>query len=187
MKHQTLNQLLSIAEVHPEPTHVSMTRNQRLERWAELLERNPDRALAALEGTERQSREARHVCRASDSPITVAFEDPLLRAEGMQNDTYGEAKSFFELSDWRLHEIVCDCRTGSTMQASRAARQVRKAVGGGWASWLRKMFFLASRALASVAQSISAAGTEPMMLELNPDARRRSIKSAPSPLRSEAR
>jgi hypothetical protein len=24
----------------------------------------------------------------------------------MQNDTYGEAKSFFELSDRRLHEIV---------------------------------------------------------------------------------
>ena len=140
MKHQTRNQLLSIAEVHPEPTHAFMTRNQRLERWAELLEKNPDRALVALEGTEHLSRGARHVCRAADSPIRVAFDDPLLRGEGMQNDTYGEAKSFFQISDWRLHEIVCDCRTGSTMQASRAAHQVRKSIGGGWASRLRKMF-----------------------------------------------
>jgi hypothetical protein len=140
MKHQTRNQLLSVAEVHAEPTQASMTRNQRLERWAELLESNPNRALAALEGTEHLSEEARSVCRIVNSPITVAFDDPLLRAEGLQNDTYGEAKRFFELSDWRLHEIVCDCNTGSTMQASRAARQVGKAVGGGWASWLRKMF-----------------------------------------------
>ena len=140
MKHQTLEELLSIADVHPRPTHVPMTRNQRLERWAELLEKNPGRALAALEGTEHQSWRSRHVCRAGDSPITVAFEDPLLRAQGMQNDTYGEAKSFFELSDARLHEIVCDCRTGSTMQASRAARQVRKAVGFQFASWLQRMF-----------------------------------------------
>ena len=139
MKHQTRNQLLSIAEVHPEPTHAFMTRNQRLERWAELLDKNPDRALAALEGTEHLSSGARHVCRADDSPITVAFDDPLLRAEGLKNDSYGEAKRFFELSDWRLHEIVCDCRTGSTMPASRAAHQVRKSLRGGWASWLRKM------------------------------------------------
>ncbi len=64
MKHQTLNQLLSIAEVHPEPTHAFMTRNQRLERWAELLEKNPDRALAALEGTEHLSRNP-----SADSPV----------------------------------------------------------------------------------------------------------------------
>jgi hypothetical protein len=69
MKHQTRDQLLSIAAVHPAPTNASMTRNQRLERWAELLEKNPDRALAALEGTERLFGEVRHECRVVNCRI----------------------------------------------------------------------------------------------------------------------
>ena len=64
-----------------------------------------------------------------DSPIAVAFNDPVLRAEGMKDDTYGEARRFFDLTDWQLHEIVCHCHFGDTMVAKTAARRVRNAIG----------------------------------------------------------
>ena len=130
MKHQTIDQLHDIAEVHFEPTRARMTRAQRLERWAELLEQNPDRKLGALSGTEYQPVVLRGTMRGNGSPLSVAFEDPLLRAEGLKDDTYGEAKRFFEVTDWQLHEIVCHCHVGATMQASRAAPCVRAAIGG---------------------------------------------------------
>ncbi len=39
-----------------------------------------------------------------------------------------DAKRFFELTDRQLHEIVCYCHVGLSMQASRAAYSVRRAI-----------------------------------------------------------
>ena len=110
MQHQTLEHLKAVAEVHPDPTRPVMTRSERLERWAELLERRPERRLATLHGTEYQGGGAG------------------LRAEGLKDDSYGEAKRFFELSDWQLHEVVCYCHFGETVTGARAARHVRAAM-----------------------------------------------------------
>lgn len=96
MKHQTLDQLHAVADVHAEATDLVATRSQRLERWAKLLEQNPDRRLEALTGTEYKSPEIREKMRYNDSPLTVAFEDPIFRAQGLRDDTYGEARRFFE-------------------------------------------------------------------------------------------
>ncbi|TGR74211.1 hypothetical protein EN836_33420, partial [Mesorhizobium sp. M1C.F.Ca.ET.193.01.1.1] len=68
-------------------------------------------------------------------------DDPLLRAAGLRSDTYGEAKRFFELSDWQLHDVVCSCHTGATMQASWAAARVRRIIRGNpILCWLRSRF-----------------------------------------------
>ncbi|TCN21287.1 hypothetical protein EV184_12663 [Sinorhizobium americanum] len=102
-----------------------MTRDERLARWAELLERIPDQRLSTLSETEYQPTWARKTMRNAGSPISVAFEDAVLRAEGLQDDTYGEARRFFELSDWELHQLVCSCHSGATVRAETAARNVR--------------------------------------------------------------
>ncbi|MBP2238793.1 succinate dehydrogenase flavin-adding protein (antitoxin of CptAB toxin-antitoxin module) [Sinorhizobium kostiense] len=47
----------------------------------------------------------------------------MLRAEGLSDDTYGEAKRFFELTDWQLHKIVCG--SGTTVRADTAAQWIR--------------------------------------------------------------
>jgi hypothetical protein len=130
MQHQSIKQLRIAAEAGFSDPFLPMTRAQRLERWAELLEREPMRRLGALPGTEHMSPESRDMARCLESPISVAFADPLLRLQGMQSDTYGEAKRFFELSDRVLHNIVCYCRAGATMEASRAAQYVRFAIDG---------------------------------------------------------
>ncbi|HET9537895.1 MAG TPA: hypothetical protein VFP43_21540 [Mesorhizobium sp.] len=129
MKHQTLEQLQTVAEVHPGQQRLVMTRGERLERWAGLLEKEPDRQLGTLAGTEYQPAGTRQTMRSAGSAITVAFDDAVFRADGLENDTYGEAKRFFELTDWQLHDIVCYCHFGATMRAGTAARRVRAAIG----------------------------------------------------------
>lgn len=142
MKHQTLDQLHTVADVHAEATYLVETRSQRLERWAKLLEENPDRRLEALPGTEYKSPEMREMMRDDGSPITVAFEDPIFRAQGLKDDTYGEARRFFELTDWQLHDIVCHCHVGATIRARWAASRVRAAMSErqGFFAWLRGTF-----------------------------------------------
>ncbi|TCL72990.1 hypothetical protein [Rhizobium sp. BK251] len=124
MKYQTLEQLRSVAEIEDYPGR-TMSRSERLVRWAELLERNPHWRLSTLHQTEYQPPDMREAMRSDDSPISVAFKDPVLRAAGLADDSYGEAKRFFELDDWQLHEVICYCHFGATVAASTAASQIR--------------------------------------------------------------
>ncbi|TPK44804.1 hypothetical protein FJ492_11170 [Mesorhizobium sp. B2-5-4] len=126
MKHQTLAELHGVAEV--EASFPGMTRRQRLEHWAMLLERNPERCLAAFPGPEYMTLDVRDKTQSLGSALSIAFADPTLRTEGLKNDTYGEAKRFFELTDWQLHAIVCHCHVGGRMKAGWAAVQVRSAI-----------------------------------------------------------
>ena len=126
MKHQTIEELHEVAEVAT--SLQAMTRPQRLEHWARLLEQNPEQCLAAFPGTEYMTLDVRNKAQSMGSALSIAFADPMLCAQGLKNDTYGEAKRFFELTDWQLHAIVCHCHVGGTMKAGWAAVQVRSAV-----------------------------------------------------------
>ncbi|CAN7552687.1 hypothetical protein LJR231_004022 [Phyllobacterium sp. LjRoot231] len=126
MKHLALEQLQTVAEI--ERDRPPLSRNQRIERWAELLELNPGRRLATLPQTEYRLPKERACIRADGSPISMAFADPVLRAAGLEGDSYGEAKRFFQLTDYQLHRALCYCHFGATMSAAAAARYVRKAV-----------------------------------------------------------
>jgi len=123
MQHQKLEQIKAVAAVDLSP--VVLTRAERIERWAELLEREPARRITTLHGTEWQPVAKRAAMRCDDSALTVAFADPVLKAAGLKNDSYGEGKRFFEISDWELHEVVCDCHMGGTMSAEHVAGRVR--------------------------------------------------------------
>jgi hypothetical protein len=67
MKYQSLEQIALEADVHP---GTGMSRRERLERWAELLERQPNRRLSTIEDTEFGSRREREAKRADSSPLT---------------------------------------------------------------------------------------------------------------------
>ena len=130
MKHHALEQLQIVAEVDQDYPHQIMSRNERLERWAELLELNPGRSLSTLRQTEYQQVRERAAMRCDGSPISIAFEDPVLRAAGLENDSYGEATRFFELADYQLHRVICYCHFGANVSAATAARHIRKALSG---------------------------------------------------------
>lgn len=142
MKHQTVEQLRLVAEVETFPAQ-TLNRKERLERWAELLERNPHWHLSTLRQTEHQSPSVRANMRGDGSPISVAYSDPMLRAAGLADDTYGEARRFFELSDDELHEVICYCHYGSAVSAATAAAQIRAILAPkppGFFATLRRLF-----------------------------------------------
>jgi hypothetical protein len=128
MEHKTTEQLLQIAELKPATV---LTRHERLERWAELLERDPAIQLRTLDQIEFQPRAERPSMRADGSPLTVAYNDPLLRAAGLESDRLGDAMRFFELSEYQAHRVVCYCMHGRTVEG-RAAASVVRSIAAGW-------------------------------------------------------
>jgi hypothetical protein len=144
MEHRTQDHLRQHAAVFDEDVVVPMTREQRIERWAQLLESEPARQLATIGGTEYRPSAERAAMRAAATPISVAYDDPVLRAEGMKDDTYGEARRFFSLTDHELHRVVCNCHHGTSVKSSVAARIVRSILkqqsGTGFFAWLRRAF-----------------------------------------------
>lgn len=102
----------------------TMTRSQRLERWAELLDRHAGR-VEALERIEFLAAVDRRAAAGPNSPMAIAFADPLLRDEGLAGDTLGDAMDFFELSEREAHRLFCDCHYGGSMTGSGLARRLR--------------------------------------------------------------
>src|SRR5690606_33980612 len=100
-------------------------KRERLDRWAELLEREPDRMLRTLDEIEWQPKAVRHAMRADNSALSVAFADPVLRANGLASDRLGDALAFFEVTEHEAHIVLCSCHGGATMRAEDAARRVR--------------------------------------------------------------
>lgn len=143
MKHHTLEELQSLGTVQADYPGSLMSRDARLERWAELLEQMSTCRLSTLRETEYQPAIARKNIRADDSPISVAFRDSELRAAGLGGDTYGDAKQFFEMTDRQLHDATCYCHFGSTVSGAEAARHVRHAVGSGTGFFARLRSFIA--------------------------------------------
>src|SRR4029453_9911378 len=94
MEHKPLVELNALADLKPAP-RAPMSRRERLDRWAELLEGEPDRLLKTLEEIEWKPKAARLAMRADGSPLAVAFADPGLRTEGLARDRLGEPATFF--------------------------------------------------------------------------------------------
>ena len=128
MEHKTLNEIRKVADILPawlSPRPLS--KYERLDLWAEALERRGAQRLNTLFQIEYLSPAERELLRVDDSPLTVAFKDPRLRAEGLAGDTIGDAVAFFQVSEMELHDILCFCHHGGTMAAHAAAARVRTA------------------------------------------------------------
>jgi hypothetical protein len=125
MRHQTREQLSAVAQVEQGLQQMTLSRNDRWERWAGRLEQKPQRLLSTLFEIEYQPARLRDKMRSDNSPISVASEDPVLRSAGLKNDTFGEARRFFEVSAEQLHEVICYCHFGTTISGATAARTVR--------------------------------------------------------------
>src|SRR3954462_2873477 len=80
-----------------------MTRVERLERWADPLDHEPDRVLTSIEEIEWKPEAERGDMHAESSALTVAFEARLLRAEGLASARLGDAVTFFRLTDDEAH------------------------------------------------------------------------------------
>jgi len=128
MEYKTLNQIRAVADIRPGWLGARpLSKQERLERWAEVLERQEGRRLRTLFEIEYAAPAAWSMLRADGSPLSIAFADQRLRSEGLCGDTIGDAIAFFGISDWELHNILCFCHHGETMSADVAAVRVRAA------------------------------------------------------------
>ena len=117
MEHKTLSDLGHLADFVPEMPSARLTRRERLEQWVNALEREPERRLSTLHEIEHKSCNERRASRVDNSPLTVAFENPALRADGLASDQLGDAMDYFELSDEEAHRAFCSCFYGESMTA----------------------------------------------------------------------
>lgn len=125
MEYRSQDQLAQIANVYRDRVRTrKMSQQERLRRWVKLLDQQPDRVLRTLRETEYRPRKVRDAMRRDGTAIAIAFTDPVLRAEGLGGDSYGDARRFFGLSDRQLHLALCFCCGGPTMSSSTAARRL---------------------------------------------------------------
>jgi hypothetical protein len=71
----------------------------------------------------------RHSLRVDNSPLTIAYGDPVFRAQGLASDQFGDAVRFFDLTPREAHHLLCDCHYGRAatpqMVAGRARSRAR--------------------------------------------------------------
>jgi hypothetical protein len=126
MEHKTQKQIRDVADILPSYLQTNpLSKCERLELWAGALERQGERRLRTLLEIEYLPAAKRALLRADDSPLSIAFSEPRLCAEGLAGDTIGDVAAFFGVSERQLHDIVCSCRSGDTMLAQTAARRIR--------------------------------------------------------------
>jgi hypothetical protein len=122
MEHRTSAELRGLAQViYPQ----KLSKKERLERWALSLEKRKGARLCTMREVEDKPGKERSALRQENSPLTVAFEDPVLRSAGLTSDKFGDVARFFGLSHWQLHEVVCNCHFGETVAAEAVAARVR--------------------------------------------------------------
>lgn len=124
MEYKNLDHVTALAGVSAEPPR-PMGRDERIKRWIDLLSADPRRQLVALLEVEYLPAGDRLKYRSEASPLTVAYEDPLLRAQGLRGDTFGDALTFFELSERQLHHAFCSCHVGMRLSSGSAATRLR--------------------------------------------------------------
>jgi hypothetical protein len=131
MEYKTRDEIRDVVDILPSCLQTrTLSKRERLELWVEALEREGGRCLRTLFEIEYAPPTERAGVRADDSPLSVAFADQRLRAEGLTGDTVGDATAFFGISEMELHNILCFCHYGETMSADMAAARVRAVAKG---------------------------------------------------------
>ena len=126
MEHKTLADLQAVADIQVVDRSAGMSRDERRRRWIELLEANPNTQYRSLHEIELLSPSQRRDCRADNSPLSLAFADPVLRSAGLQSERVGHCTDFFELSDEQMHHAFCSCHVGLSLSGMQAAHRLRR-------------------------------------------------------------
>lgn len=123
MKHEKPTDMSVTATPLPE-TEPRLSRRERIERWATVLEKHRG-PLSALRQIEYLPPEGRRAYRDPGSPLAVAYQDPVLRDDGLESDKLGDAMDYFEMSEEDAHRMLCDCHYHGAMTGAGLAARMR--------------------------------------------------------------
>lgn len=130
MKHQIPDEFMTTSELIPLlDRSAKLSRRERLDLWADALERHHGQ-LSALRRLEYLSPDELRTYRGANTPLTIAFDDPALRAAGLSGDSLGDAMDFFELTDRDAHRLLCDCHYHGAMTGRGLAQRLRRHARG---------------------------------------------------------
>ena len=115
MEHKPISGLSDIAGLVPETQKKSLTRRERVERWIEVLNRDPGRALKTLQAIEHKPRDARRASRVDDFYLSVAFDGPILRADHLHGRTPRRMSATTLSFRMEAHRACCSCSYGESM------------------------------------------------------------------------
>ncbi|MHA6731408.1 hypothetical protein [Devosia sp. A369] len=101
-----------------------MSRHERLTRWADALESHAG-PLNALRRIEYLSADEQRQYSGINTPLTVAFNEPSLSAEGLASDRLGDTMDFFGMTADEAHHLFCDCHYMGSMTGAGLARRLR--------------------------------------------------------------
>ncbi len=125
MHHRTLDQITQVATVsRVEKPSSREVRRERLRRLATVLEEY-DGPIRLLSRIEYLTRDDRLMLRCDFSPLALAYDDIVLRRQGLTSDRLGDAMTFFGLSEGQAHHLFCDCHYGASTDPRVVARRVR--------------------------------------------------------------
>jgi hypothetical protein len=124
MEQRTIAEVAKSAQVFSTAETARAQRHERLERLARLLEEH-DGPVQMLTQIEYLRRPERLLLRRDGSPLTIAYQDPVFRAQGLAGDRLGEAMAFFALDDREAHHLFCDCHYRTGVSSQVIAAQVR--------------------------------------------------------------
>lgn len=105
---------------------VTMTRAEKLERWAMLLEKCTGIVMA--HNLEFLSQNMRDAASWGASPMGVAAADPVFQDAGLKGETIKDVKDFFEISDEDVHAFSCNC--GGVQTGAQMAGRIRAIAKG---------------------------------------------------------
>ena len=124
MEYRTRDDISPVSQVL-QPASLRLSRSEKLLRWAAALDSLAGQPLQALRRLEFLDRHERPGVREDNSPLTVAWKDPVLQAEGLGSDQLGDAQQFFELTDDLVHDLLCDCHFHGTLTATLVSARLR--------------------------------------------------------------
>lgn len=106
----------------------AMSRREKLERWVTVLEGCGSESLRPFHDLEFIAARDQNGLRVANSPLTVAYRDPLLRQAGLGSDRFGDGVDFFGLSRRQAHRVLCSCGYLGRMRATEVARRIRRLI-----------------------------------------------------------
>jgi hypothetical protein len=124
MEQRTIAEVAKQAQVFSSVDTPRAQRRERLERLAQLLETH-DGPVQMLTQIEYLRRAERLLLRRDGSPLTIAYQDPVFRVQGLSGDRLGDAMTFFCLDDREAHHLFCDCHYRTGVSSNVIAAQVR--------------------------------------------------------------